>query len=745
MIGKLIAVVLLVGAGARAGNLFSNESLEEGDKRPTGWSAINFWGGKASFDIESRFAHTGRRSFRISCAESTQAFLFSAPVPVAAGETLHASAWVKVKDRGALGDVVLVANFFEGDGRTEDFTDVAKLKGKGDEWTQLSGEVKVPQRAAVVRLRIGLRDVSGACWVDDVTLTAKQQLVARADLRDRRITPEMGGVPVLVINRSDNQVAAAVQVRLGKAEARSDVRIPAATTQRVVVPVQIMERKTLPLEVALYRDRDDQPLFVEKRNLFAPPEMVLSPPIPTHWAVEDGVPGIEGDVDLAVTEQQRESSRLLVKLVDGEGKSVAESSSNSVSDGFNHFSLKPAASLPVAAYRVVATLEPKSGKAIKAEQPFGVIHREESKIVLNQNGYLEHRGKPIFPLGIFNGPAKVSEMGEAGFTVNHAYNAANAEIGERPDDAQALAFINETQKNGMMALFLIPRGLAFGGDWENFRRRIRMFKNHPALLAWDEEEGLARGDMDTKALATMRKIIAEEDPHHPFMVGDSRDVITKVKDRSNFFPLDYMDLGMWWWYPIPAGGGREASVLEGDEYSKALELVPPSFLTQRNTDKPIWVGVQSYKKPKDFGRYSTPAEYRAQAYISIIHGAKGLMWYGGSVEGGIYLDPKAGNWDYLKKLARELNGLSNVFMGEMLEAPKFTPADAPISVGIKRAGNRVVMMAVNRDTTAVEIKFAGGALKDGKVKVLQEDREMKISGTLTDRFKAYETHVYEWN
>jgi hypothetical protein len=272
-----------------------------------------------------------------------------------------------------------------------------------------------------------------------------------------------------------------------------------------------------------------------------------------------------------------------------------------------------------------------------------------------------------------------------------------------------------------------------------------MFKNHPALLAWDEEEGLARGDMDMKALVTMRKIIAEEDPNHPFMVGDSRDVITQVKDRSNFFPLDHMDLGMWWWYPIPAGGGRESSVLEGDEYTKALELVPPSFLTLRNTDKPIWVGVQSYKKPTDFGRYSTPAEYRAQAYISIIHGAKGLMWYGGSVEGGIYIDPREGNWEYLKKLARELNGLSNVFMGETLGAPKVSPADAPISVAIKRAGDRVVTMAVNRGTKEVEVTFSAAEMAGGRVKVLEEGRELEVSaGKLKDRFKQYETHVYEW-
>jgi hypothetical protein len=664
---------------------------------------------------------------------------------VAAGETIEPSAWVKLKGRGGHGDVVLVANFFEGDARTEEFADVAKLTGDGSAWTELRGEVKVPQRAAVVRLRIGLRDVSGTCWVDDVLLTAKQELVARADLKDQRVTPEMGGVPVLVINRSDRAVAGEVRVRLEKEEGQARLEMEKGpTTRRIVVPVRIAARKQLPLEVELLEKGGEKPVFVEKRSVIAPAEMVLSPPIPTHWAVEDGTPTVEGDVDLAVTRQQRASSAMVVKLVDSEGKAVAKTSSDDVRDGFNHFVLKPGSAIPVGSYRVTATLRPSSGKPIEAEQPFGVIRREESKVVLNKNGYLEYRGQPIFPLGIFNGPAKVKEMGATGFTVNHAYNAANVEIGERPDDAQALQFINETQKNGMMALFLIPRGLAFGGDWENFRRRIRMFKNHPALLAWDEEEGLARGDMDAKALVTMRKIIAEEDPNHPFIVGDSRDVITKVKDRSNFFPLDQMDLGMWWWYPIPAGGGRESSVLEGDEYTKALELVPPSFLTLRKTEKPLWVGLQSYKKPAEFGRYSTPAEYRAQAYIAIIHGAKGLMWYGGSVEGGIYIDPKEGNWEYLKKLAHELNGLSAVFMAETLEAPKFSPADAPISVGVKRAADRVVMMAVNRGAKDAELRFDVGGLRDGKVKVLQEGREVEVSGgKLVDRFKEYETHVYE--
>jgi hypothetical protein len=45
------------------------------------------------------------------------------------------------------------------------------------------------------------------------------------------------------------------------------------------------------------------------------------------------------------------------------------------------FVLKPASAIPVGSYRVIATLRPSSGKPIEAEQPFGVIRREESKVV----------------------------------------------------------------------------------------------------------------------------------------------------------------------------------------------------------------------------------------------------------------------------------------------------------------------------------------------------------------------------
>jgi hypothetical protein len=289
----------------------------------------------------------------------------------------------------------------------------------------------------------------------------------------------------------------------------------------------------------------------------------------------------------------------------------------------------------------------------------------------------------------------------------------------------------------------VPRQYVFHHDWENVHRRIRMFKNHPALLAWDEEEGIARGDMSRDDLKTLVAMIREEDPYHPIMIGDSRDGIRKVVDRSNFFPIDQMDLGMWWWYPLPLGGGKP-SALNGEEAAKGLELVPPSFLTQRNTDKPIWVGVQAYKKPADWARYPTPIEYRAQAYLSMIHCAKGVMWYGGGVEGGIYGNLQAGHWDDLKKVAKEMSDMAPVFMAPTLDAPRFTPEAAPISVMLKRLPDRTVMLACNRGSTPVDVVF--DVANSTQARVLNENRAVPLrDGKLKDHFDPYVVHVYDLN
>jgi hypothetical protein len=247
--------------------------------------------------------------------------------------------------------------------------------------------------------------------------------------------------------------------------------------------------------------------------------------------------------------------------------------------------------------------------------------------------------------------------------------------------------------------------------------------------------------MTPARLAELRTLIAEEDPNHPLMVGDSRDVITKVPDRADFFPADSMDLGMWWWYPIPPLG-KKSGALGGDEITAGIELVPPAFLTLSKLKQPLWVGLQSYKKPQSYGRFPTPAEYRAQAYLAIIHGAKGLMWYGGSVEGVICLEPEEGKWDELKKLVRELDEMADVFASPSEPAPTFEPKDAPISVAMKQTPHGHILLAVNRGDQPVEATFKLSSAPS-EIRVEGEHRVVQSQGKdLTDRFTGYATHVY---
>ncbi|MBA3273626.1 MAG: hypothetical protein H0T11_07115 [Chthoniobacterales bacterium] len=553
-------------------------------------------------------------------------------------------------------------------------------------------------------------------------------------------------MPATIVNRSGERTRVTVRAKLGAVECEAiDIQLTGATEQAVELPVKFPKAaKQIPLHITL--TRGDEKLFVEQRKMTIPPPLTLAPIIPTHWAVEDGPPTLSGEVDLAVSQKMLDGAALKATLVDASGKVCATWTSDNAhapKDFTNAFTLS-SEPLPVGAYRVIIALKSAEGDEGLAEQPFGVIERRQARVTLNDSGYPVHDGTAIFPLGIFNGGARVKEMGEAGFTVQHAYNAVNVEPGERPNDQGAKDFLDNASDNGMKGLFLIPRGLAFSGDWEGVRRRIRMFKNHPALLAWDEEEGIARGDLAPEGLAKLVSLIREEDPHHPIMVGDARDIISRMTDRSNFFPTDHMDLGMWWWYPFPLDKGKDSG-LEGEERSKELELAPPSFLALAKVKQPLWVGVQSYKKPPEWGRYPTPLEYRAQAYLAIIHGAKGLMWYGGSVTGGMYAKLEEAHWPELKAIVRELRDLSPTFMGETMESPPFEPGDAKLSVMLKRSPEgRLILLAVNRAAKPVDVTIKLRDIEDADIAVLSEKRSVSImSSGLRDHFDPYAVHVYE--
>jgi hypothetical protein len=595
-------------AAAAARNLISNGDLENSpasaaQELPTGWEPLVI-GPATRIESDPSEKHAGRSSIRVTAEEITRAYARSTvPVEVAPGEAIEASAWVKVRDVPAdKGAVIMIAEFDDSKGAQIGVEKFATLpvKTAGEEWTKIKGSVKVPENAARLHLRLGFSYSRGSVWWDDVNVTAKQPLACRIDLPEGRLSQAMKKLPVTLLNRDGSTKPLHVQVTINK-QTTSAKHVPNGDiVQRLGIPIGALKPGEAAVTASLMETKGAQPIFVDEAKATVPPPLTLGVPSPTHWTIDDTRPVIEGIVDVAVSDEVRQGASLSVRVLDSAGslRGQWQPGGGGPQEGRREFSMK-IAQLPEGEYKLLAVLTPARGEPIKSEQPWHVISGEKTRVTINSRGYPEYNGKTIFPLGMFNG-GRFKEQAETGFTVTHAYNAVRIESADLiAADKRALAFVDATQEHGMKAIFMLPMKLAIAGDFDGVRRRVRMFRNHPGLLAWDEEEGFARGDFKPDTLKKLRQIVAEEDPNHPFLVGDSHDVITRIPpDRSDFFPLGEMDLGMWWWYPFPLKE-RQADALLGEDAGPAdagLEAVPPAFLVNAKTRKPLWVGIQAYKK-----------------------------------------------------------------------------------------------------------------------------------------------------
>ncbi len=748
LVSILFLLVAAVRAGSAAPNLVTNPGFEQsgGDLDARGWDRL-VKGAPPEFKIDQQMTHSGRRSVRIRASEITRAYVQSSPIPAAPGEKLRVHVWARTQNVPAgKGTTIVIAEFVNPQGARVGEVKKVGTAVPGSDWQEIAGSVEVPAQAAALRLWLGFSYSMGTVWWDDVQVeSAGMTVAARVDLPDERLYPAAGGVPVTILNRSGRREPVSLRVVLGQQRAETKVKLTGEPIQAVKMPVEVKGRGKLKLQVEILDEAEGgKALFsLDSLTVTVPPPLTLAPLSPTHGVIEDGATLVEGEFEIALDTDSPQRSGVAIALLDASGKVRASRELDDLAPaGIRRFEIQ-VPSLPEGDYRLRLELPRSSEPALTAEQPWMVIPRREAKTIINVAGFPEHAGRAIYPLGMFNNSGRVEECAAAGFNIVHTYNAARVHPGHRPDDQRLKDLLDRTEKAGMHCLLLVPMEYGFVGDWDSFRRRIRMFRNHPALLAWDEEEGLARGDMNRDTLMKMREILTKEDPHHPFMVGDSHDVIGRVKDRSRFFPDEQMDMGMWWWYPLPlkAGAGDD---LQGESAQGRLELDPPPFLTQRTTRKPVWVGVQSYKKPVADGRYPTPAEYCAQAYVAIAAEAKGLMWYGGSVTGGLFLKPDEGRWDDLKRIVGELRDLSPLLLSQSLETPSLEPPDAPISRVMKPLPGGRLLIAVNRGLQPCEAGIRVSGLGSTTVRVRGENRSVDAAnGLIRDRFDPLAVHLYE--
>ena len=383
--------------------------------------------------------------------------------------------------------------------------------------------------------------------------------------------------------------------------------------------------------------------------------------------------------------------------------------------------------------------------------PVPVSRPEEARVQIGPDGFLRVAGKPNFPIGLYNS-GHYEEMARAGFSATHNYgvSAGEAEGATNSTDAHLKDLLDKTWAGGMRMMVELPRKAIEKAQWTQVRRRIETFRHHPGLLCWGSEERVARGAAPLKNIETLYRLVHELDPDHPLVLGDTKDVIKNLqKDRRDFFPETSMDIGIWWWYPIPLKE-PDGNGLEGGQKAGGM-LEPPSWLTTTISKRPLWIAIQSYQKPGKEARFPTPAEYRCMAYLSIINGVKGLFFYTGSGQrdfnkkpSGLLNKPNEGHWDYVQKLVHELREFSPIIMAPPSAAKlAMSPADAPVEFALRELDRKLYLVVANKSEHPQSVRLTGSALKGRRASVLYETATASIKEeTLAVDFIPFGVHVY---
>lgn len=142
----------------------------------------------------------------------------------------------------------------------------------------------------------------------------------------------------------------------------------------------------------------------------------------------------------------------------------------------------------------------------------------------------------------------------------------------------------------------------------------------------------------------------------------------------------------------------------------------------------------------------SPAQVRAEIWIAIVHGARGILYFEEQVEPVFNLESTSGPVrTEMGKQHSIISRLAGVLQGEINPAGVGAAAAAPFSVGWRRSTEGTVVVVVNTSATAragASITLTG-ANPAGNVAVFGEGRTLSsAAGKLIDDFDAYAVHIY---
>jgi hypothetical protein len=398
------------------------------------------------------------------------------------------------------------------------------------------------------------------------------------------------------------------------------------------------------------------------------------------------------------------------------------------------------------------------------------------KMTFDSSNVCQIDGKKIFPLSVAvipppdgktpDGKSAWEELSEGG--INFARIAPTDCTGTHSwSDAgfdKAEVYMSQMAPKNIYVWMTIGQDLSYTAaddqkGQEELKKFINRFKDNPAMAAWKGADEPLWGNMNThgkrppSSIATVYKIVHELDPDHPVLVLQApRGTAEELATYAPYLDVTGMDV-----FPISYPPGGHVAKWPNKEISSVGDWTKISVEGSRG--KPIWMTLQiafsGTTKPGKTLRFPTFFEERFMTYEAIICGARGINYFGGSIDNTLSDrdKPLGYNWTFwdriLKPLMAELNDKSPLH--EALIAPN---SKLPVKVQeaesmefvTREVGDEVYVLACKREGKTVQVHFTGlpTGISTGDV-LYEAPRKVEVKeGAFTDWFAPFDVHVYRF-
>jgi hypothetical protein len=387
-----------------------------------------------------------------------------------------------------------------------------------------------------------------------------------------------------------------------------------------------------------------------------------------------------------------------------------------------------------------------------------------SVVTINADKVLVLNGRKVFPIGFSPGPPTNGKT-PTGKDAMQEFRDAGALLFRmsqtRDWDSQLIAeyqaALNWAAQHDMYCWLNLRELSKFAaGDTATeteLRSVVNTFKNHPALGVWKNFDEAWWGGVSAADLKRGYDVIKQEDPNHPVVQTHApRGTVADLQPYNAATDALALDI-----YPVGYPPGAN-SLLANKEISMVGDYA--DFLNQvGNGQKHFWMVEQiawsGVTNPGKTLRFPTFAQSRFMAYQAIIHGARGLMFFGGTIGASLNAQDAALGWNWtfwdqvLKRVVQELGDKG--LLAEALVTPNST---LPITVSggtniefcVREVPPYLYILACAREGATANVTFSGLPQAAGVGELLYEaPRKVTASGgAFSDWFGPFEVHAYRF-